>query len=156
MSHIPNMIEKTLRYPGHCEYISVLKKSGFFSDEEITVNGQKVRPLDFTSNILFKEWFLGNEEEITVMRVIVEGKKGKEKMSVCYDLYDEFDQASSTASMSRTTGYTATAAATMFLKGLWDEKGVFPPELIGKNETCFDFIIEYLKERGVEYKVSIQ
>jgi saccharopine dehydrogenase-like NADP-dependent oxidoreductase len=154
MSHIPNMIEKTLRYPGHCEYISVLKKSGFFSEEEITVKGQKITPLDFTSSILFKEWFLGNDEELTVMRVIVEGLKGTQKMSVQYDLYDEYDKATSISSMSRTTGYTATAAANMFLNGLWEQKGVFPPELIGKKEACFDFIIEYLRERGVKYEVS--
>lgn len=154
MPHIPNMIEKTLRYPGHCEYISVLKKSGFFSEEEITVKGQKISPLDFTSSILFKEWFLGNEEELTVMRVVVEGLKGTQKMSVQYDLYDEYDKATSISSMSRTTGYTATAAANMFLNGLWKQKGVFPPELIGKKEACFDFIIEYLRERGVKYEVS--
>ena len=35
------------------------------------------------------------------------------------------------------------AAANMFLNGLWKQKGVFPPELIGKKEACFDFIIEY-------------
>jgi saccharopine dehydrogenase-like NADP-dependent oxidoreductase len=54
--------------------------------------------------------------------------------------------------MSRTTGYTATAAANMFLKGLFKEKGVFPPELVGKNEACCLYILDYLKERGIEYK----
>ena len=32
MDHIPNMKEKTLRYPGHAEYVQVLRKSGFFSE----------------------------------------------------------------------------------------------------------------------------
>ena len=31
MSHVPNMIEKTLRYPGCVEYLKVLRESGFFS-----------------------------------------------------------------------------------------------------------------------------
>src|SRR6267154_3678662 len=39
MSHIPNMIEKTLRYPGCIEYLRVLRETGFFSKESITVNG---------------------------------------------------------------------------------------------------------------------
>ena len=55
MSHIPNMIEKTLRYPGHVEYVKVLKESGFFSEEKINVKGVEVSPLDFTSKILFNE-----------------------------------------------------------------------------------------------------
>ena len=53
--------------------------------------------------------------------------------------------------MARTTGYTATAAANMFLDGLFSEKGVFPPELVGKHEQCFNYFINYLKERNVIY-----
>jgi len=54
--------------------------------------------------------------------------------------------------MSRTTGYTATAAANLFLEGLFTEKGVFPPELLGKHKTCFDYILNYLEQRNVIYK----
>lgn len=75
MSHIPNMKEKTLRYPGHVEYVRVLKESGFFSEDKIEVSGQQVSPLDFTSKILFNEWKLGEtEEELTVMRVTLKGE----------------------------------------------------------------------------------
>ena len=56
MAHIPNMKEKTLRYPGHVEYIRVLKESGFFSPDAINVKGKKVSPLEFTSQLLFNEW----------------------------------------------------------------------------------------------------
>jgi saccharopine dehydrogenase-like NADP-dependent oxidoreductase len=56
--------------------------------------------------------------------------------------------------MSRCTGYTATAAVNMYLNGMWKEKGVFPPELIGKDKDCFNFILEYLFERGVIYTVA--
>jgi hypothetical protein len=31
------------------------------------------------------------------------------------------------------------------------EKGIFPPELIGKQETCFKYVLNYLKERNVNY-----
>jgi saccharopine dehydrogenase-like NADP-dependent oxidoreductase len=154
MSHIPNMIEKTLRYPGHSEYIKVLKESGFFSLDPIDVDGKKIIPLEFTSKILFNEWFLGDDEEITVMRVIVKGKKNGKPVAVQYDLHDEYDKETAVSSMSRCTGYTATAAVNMFLNGLWTEKGIFPPELIGKNKACFDFIVDYLKERGVSYQVQ--
>ena len=52
MPHIPNMKEKTLRYPGHVEYIKVLKESGFFGSEKIELNGNMISPLDFTKNAL--------------------------------------------------------------------------------------------------------
>jgi len=154
MPHIPNMKEKTLRYPGHVEYIKVLKESGFFSEETIEVNGNKVTPLDFTSKVLFNEWKLGEtEEELTVMRVTVKGENDNGKTEeVIYNLYDEYCPKTETSSMSRSTGYTATAAANLFLEGLFIEKGVFPPELVGKHEVCFNYFLSYLKERGVVYK----
>lgn len=153
MPHIPNMIEKTLRYPGHVEYIKVLKESGFFSTEKIEVGGNQISPLDFTSKILFSEWKLGEiEEEFTVMRVSLKGENEKgEIKEVVYNLHDSYCSKTQTSSMARTTGYTAAAAANLFLEGLFTEKGVFPPELVGKHEKCFNFFIDYLKERNVNY-----
>lgn len=153
MAHIPNMKEKTLRYPGHVEYIRVLKESGFFNEKSIEVNGTQVSPLDFTSKILFNEWKLGeNEEEMTVMRITLKGENSKGQIEeVTYNLHDEYCHDTKTSSMSRTTGYTATAAANMFLEGLFSEKGVFPPELVGKHEVCFKYFLNYLKERNIHY-----
>ena len=156
MPHIPNMKEKTLRYPGHVEYIKVLKESGFFSEERIDLNGTKISPLDLTSKILFNEWKLGETEaELTVMRVTVKGENADDKIEeITYNLYDEYCPETKVSSMSRTTGYTATAAANLFLDGLFTEKGIFPPELIGKHEKCFNYFLKYLEERNIFYKKS--
>jgi lysine 6-dehydrogenase len=156
MPHIPNMKEKTLRYPGHVEYIKVLKSSGFFAEEPITFNGTEVKPLDFTSKILFDEWKLGpTEPELTVMRISIKGKAmDGQDCAITYHLHDEYDADTETSSMARTTGYTATAVANLFLKGIFKEKGVFPPELIGKHEEVFHYVLNYLEERKVYYKLS--
>lgn len=153
MPHIPNMKEKTLRYPGHVEYVKVLKESGFFDTEKIMVKGNMVSPLDFTCQVLFNEWKLGDtEEEITVMRVTLKGKNaGGQKEEVVYTLHDEYNTETETSSMARTTGYTATAAANLFLEGLFSKKGVFPPELVGKYRACFDYFLSYLAERNIHY-----
>ncbi len=116
------------------------------------MNGVDVIPLDFTSKVLFSEWKLGEtEEEITVMRVTVQGTENGIEKKIVYRLHDEYSTATQTSSMARTTGYTATAAVNMVLEGLFKEKGVFPPELVGKHEACFNYFINYLKERGVVY-----
>ena len=153
MPHIKNMKEKTLRYPNHIEYINVLKESGFFSEKKMMINGIEISPLDFTSKILFNEWYLeDNEAEITIMRITLKGKnKEGEQKTIVYNLHDEYCTKTNTSSMARTTGYTATAAANLFLNGLFEEKGVFPPELVGKYENCFTYIINYLKDRNVTY-----
>ena len=156
MPHIPNMKEKTLRYPGHVEYIRVLKESGFFQERKIEVNGTEISPLEFSTKILFDEWKLEEyEEELTIMRITLKGENPNgEKEIIVYDLYDEYNVNTHTSSMARTTGYTATAAANLFLEGIFDEKGIFPPELVGKHEACFEYILKYLKDRGVIYETS--
>ncbi len=154
MPHIPNMKEKTLRYPGHVEYVQVLKKSGFFNAAPIEVDGKEVSPLAFTSKVLFNEWKLGpTEAEMTVMRVTIKGKDASGKTTeVIYDLYDEYNEITQTSSMARTTGYTATAAVELILQQKFQEQGVFPPELVGKHEQCFEHFLLYLQKRGVIYK----
>lgn len=149
MPHVPTQKEKTLRYPGHIDLIIALKQSGFFSKEKIIVDGKEISPLQFTSKLLINEWKLGEtEEELTVMKVIIRGE-GK---TIEYNLLDYYDRASQISSMARTTGYTCTAAVNLLAKKMVTKKGVFPPELIGDDKACFDFVLNYLKERGVIWK----
>lgn len=156
MNHIPNLKEKTLRYPGHVELIIALQKAGFFNTEKINVIGTEISPLEFTSKILFKEWKLNEgEEEITVMKVIIEGKENAVNKKVVYNLFDEYDTVNQLSSMSRSTGYTCTAAVNLLAKNMFSQKGVFPPELVGKHKNCFDFIFQYLKDRNVHWKKEL-
>jgi len=151
MPHIKNQKEKTLRYPGHVDIIISLKESNFFSEELIEVNGVKVSPLKVTSQILFNEWKLGlEEEELTVMKVMLHGE-GK---TIELSLLDYYDKETKTSSMARTTGYTCTAAVNLLAQNLFSEKGVFPPELVGKHKNCFDFVLNYLRERNVNWKTN--
>jgi lysine 6-dehydrogenase len=148
MDHIPNMKEKTLRYPGHIDLMKGLIKAGFLSNQPVNFKGQQISPLAFTSALLFDQWKLGpTEEEFTLMTIAIKGE-GK---TISYQLYDEYDAASQTSSMSRTTGYTATAALNMLINKLFTNKGVFPPELVGKDAACFNFILNYLKARNINY-----
>ena len=102
-----------------------------------------------TIDQMHDEWKLGEtEEELTVMKVLLHGE-GK---TIEYHLLDYYDAASQTSSMARTTGYTCTAAVNLLAKNLVTKKGVFPPELIGDDKACFDFVFEYLKERAVNWK----
>ncbi|MCD4682253.1 MAG: saccharopine dehydrogenase NADP-binding domain-containing protein [Bacteroidales bacterium] len=153
----PYMIEKTLRYPGHIEIMRILRETGFFGKEKIKVGGAQISPLEFTSKLLFPKWKLEEgEEDITVMKVIVEGQKDNKNFRYTYDLFDTYDPITKVHSMARTTGYTATMAMRMVAKGLYTKKGVSAPEFIGKHKNCVNFLLEGLKERGVIYKELIE
>lgn len=86
------------------------------------------------------------------MTISLTGTEKGVKKNITYYLYDEYDPATETSSMARTTGYTATAAVNLFLDGLFNEKGVFPPELVGKHESCFNYFLNHLKDRNVVYR----
>jgi lysine 6-dehydrogenase len=152
----PNMKEKTLRYPGHIEKMAVLRETGFFGTEPIELNGKMIRPIDFTARLLFPKWKLNEGEvDITVMKVVVEGKKDGRSVRYTYDLLDKYDPVTRIHSMARTTGYSATVALRMIAEGLYTHKGITVPEYIGKQPECVDYMLKGLKARGVVYRETI-
>jgi saccharopine dehydrogenase-like NADP-dependent oxidoreductase len=157
MPGIPDMIEKTLRYPGCIEYLRVLRESGFFSYDEIDVKGVKIRPVDVTARLLFPKWKLKpGEEEFTVMRIRIKGQENGTEKLYEYNLLDRTDRATNTLSMARTTGYTCTAAVHLVIDGKFNRKGICPPEYLGEDEVHFNFVINHLKDRNVTYNISAQ
>jgi saccharopine dehydrogenase-like NADP-dependent oxidoreductase len=155
MPNIPNMIEKTLRYPGCVEYLRVLRDTGFFSHDEIEVRGVKIKPVEVTAKLLFPKWKLKpGEQEFTVMRIRIIGEENGKPTTYEYNLLDRTDPGTQTLSMARTTGYTCTAAVNLVIDGAYYRKGISPPEYLGEQPAHFDFIVGYLKDRGVHYHVK--
>ncbi len=168
----PDMIEKTMRYPGHAERMHMLRETGFFSETPIDIDGVSVRPIDVATRLLFPMWQMGEgDEDITIMRIVVEGlgPKGlgpngpgpdglglKGGVRTTYDLVDRYDRATGTTAMARTTGYTATTAVRMLAAGLFSEPGVIPPERLGRDAACTEFILSGLRERGIVYRKSVE
>ena len=151
----PNMKEKTLRYPGHIEKMVFLREAGFFSEDPVEVDGRPVRPVDLTAELLFPQWQMEDGEvDITVLRIIIEGEHDGAARRFEYNLTDRADHESKTHSMARTTGYTATMAARMLAQGLYDRKGISPPELVGRCDECVEFMLEGLAERGLKIEES--
>jgi len=155
--HAPNMKEKTLRYPGHIEKMRELREVGFFSKKEIEINGTKIRPVDFTAKLLFPIWQMQeNEVDITVMKVMIDGKAEGAGKRYTYDLFDTFDHETGVHSMARTTGYTATTVLRMLSEGLYRQTGISPPEYLGKHPACVDYILDGLKQRNINYTETIE
>ena len=119
-SQAPEMVEKTLRYPGHAEKMRMLRETGF------------------------------------VMRIVVEGDKEGKTVRHTYELLDYYNTETETSSMARTTGYTCTGMVRLITNGIWDQPGVAPPEIVGRNIECFDAVIEHLKDRKVQVFHSVK
>lgn len=150
LNGVPDMKEKTLRYPGHAEFMQKLQACGLFSKDKLTVGGSEVIPFDVTSALLFNQWkYEGGEADFTIMRVTLTGSERGVHTKYTYHLLDRFDPKSGMSAMSRTTGYTCTSVVQLVAGGIYSEKGISPPEYIGMDERRFSSIEEYLAMRNI-------
>ncbi|MCA9738515.1 MAG: saccharopine dehydrogenase NADP-binding domain-containing protein, partial [Gemmatimonadetes bacterium] len=146
----PDMVEKTIRYPGHAEKMRMLRDAGFFEDREILAPSGMVRPRDVTETLLFDAWqFEEGEPDLTVGRFTVEGRQNGKHVRHTYNLLDYYNPETETSSMARTTGYTCAAMVRLVAGGMWTEPGVAAPEVVGRRADCFEFVLEHLKSRRV-------
>jgi saccharopine dehydrogenase-like NADP-dependent oxidoreductase len=153
---VPRMLEKTLRYPGHIALMRVLRETGFFGKEPIEIGGAHVRPLDVTAALLFPKWsFDEGEEDLTVCRVMVAGRKGERDVTYRWDLHDTYDRRTMTRSMSRCTGFPATIMARMLADRTFVRPGVHPPEVPGRQPGVLERMLAELGQRGIVYRSRV-
>ncbi|MCK4224063.1 MAG: saccharopine dehydrogenase NADP-binding domain-containing protein [candidate division Zixibacteria bacterium] len=154
--NVPSMKEKTMRFPGHAERMRMFRETGFFKKEPISVNGVSVQPLDLTSKLLFPMWKLKEgEEDFTVMRIIVAGKKDGKRKRFTFDLLDNYNKKTKTTSMARTTGYTCSTVVRLLANKKFDRVGICPPEFIGQDHECYQLIMKGLKEKNIVFKETV-
>jgi saccharopine dehydrogenase-like NADP-dependent oxidoreductase len=152
---IPDMLEMTLRYPGHADLMRTLRDAGFLNLTPIQVKGASVRPIDVTASLFSPHWKYGpGEADLTVMRLVISGEEDGKPATYTYDLYDEYDPATGALSMARTTGYTCTAVARLVLDGGYSQKGISPPEFVGRVDGCRERVEKYLEDRGVRCRMQ--
>ena len=148
-----------MRYPGHIALMRVLRETGFFSKEPVSVAAAagrtSVRPLDVTAALLFPKWtFDEREADLTVMRVTAVGREGGRRVRLRWDLHDRYDPETDTRSMSRTTGYPAAIVARWLLEKRFERPGVHPPETLGQDPALVAEMLVELGRRGVIYTAA--
>ena len=147
---IPNMTEKTLRYPGHRKLMKTLIELGFLSDTPVNINGKNIKPLELTSKLLFPKWQLKKgEAEFTVMLVIIEGKKEGNDKKVEYTLFQKDGEESTSNSLAQTAGSTCAAITELLLSNNKITEGIVPPEYLGYSKDNFIFVWQYLKDNEI-------
>ena len=152
----PFMKEKTMRYPGHIELMRVFRETGLFSEGLIDVRGTNVKPRDLLAKLMFPKWaYQPGEEDLTVMRVVVDGMKSGERKRFTWDLLDLYDRPSQATSMSRTTAFPCTIVARMILRGEISMPGVIPPEVLGQQPSVLDHVLKQLESRGVRFMHNV-
>lgn len=148
----PYRIEKTLRYPGHIELMRVFRHMGLFSEKPVPVGreGQQVVPRELLAALLFPQWTYEDlEEDLTALRVIVEGEKDGLPLTHRFELFDVYDTATGRTSMARTTGYPAAIVARALADGTLQQPGVQALEAFGADANFVEHFLAELARRGV-------
>ncbi len=145
-----NLCEKTLRYPGHADRMRMLRETGFFSDEPLTLDGSPVVPRKLTEALLFHAWRRpADEAELTFLRVACEGSRAGRRVRRTFELLDRTDPKTGDSSMARTTGFPCATGARLLLEGAFGKPGVFPPELLADDDVLYSRFLADLSARGV-------
>ncbi|MCH7496641.1 MAG: saccharopine dehydrogenase NADP-binding domain-containing protein [Candidatus Marinimicrobia bacterium] len=154
---VPDMLEKTLRYPGHAERMRMLRDTGFFSREPLDVDGHAVAPIEVSSRLLFESWRPGPGDEghdLVVMRVELTGQLRGRLLVTTVDLYRAYDPLTETTAMAATTGYTCAAVARVLLAGDYADPGIRPLEYLGADKGVYQRVLHDLARQGVSLNIK--
>ena len=151
---VPQMSEKTIRYPGHAGLMQTLRESGFLSKHPLKLaDGSEVAPLELTQALLFPQWkYQPGEADMTLFRVVASGKLNGVRGRVCHEMVDHYDAASDISSMGRTTAFPCAIVARWLAEGSFDRPGVHAPEVIGGEPELWHRLRDELAKRGVIFK----
>jgi lysine 6-dehydrogenase len=139
---------KTLRYPGHFEWLRAFKELGLFSEEAISVGDQQIIPRDVFHTLLEPKISAEHIEDVCVMRVVGKGLKNGKETTVTIDLIDTFDEATGFRAMERLTGWHC--AIMMGFQGRGEVKpGGVPVE----TAVPAGKFMAAIRERGINFEV---
>jgi lysine 6-dehydrogenase len=102
---LQNYTNKTLRYPGHFEWLRAFKELGLFSEEAIQVNGSKIIPRQLYHTLLEPKLRAKEIRDVCVLRVNGYGLKDGVETTVVIDLIDYYDETTGFTAMERLTGW---------------------------------------------------
>lgn len=153
--NVPNLVEQTMRYPGHRDLAWACRETGLWSEEPIRIGEQEVVPRAVTCASLFPHWtYEPGEVDLTILRVEAHGLLDGRPTTLQWDLYDERDPVTGWTSMARTTAFPATIVARLIEEGVISEPGVYAPETLATEDAVVDTIMRELQTRGVVYRAS--
>jgi len=102
---LQDFTNKTLRYPGHFEWLRAFKALGLFSEEAVQINDTQVVPRELYHALLEPKIRAAEIRDVCVIRVVGYGKKDGQETTVTIDLIDHYDEATGFTGMERLTGW---------------------------------------------------
>ena len=146
--------QKTIRWPGYAERITMLKEMGMLSTVPVDVGGVSVAPKAVLDAVLYPHVRLREDEgDITLFRVDVVGRRDGHSVHRRAEMVDRIDRERGFTSMARTTAFTGAIIARMIARGEITATGVITTELVITG-ALFERLVVELAEEGVIFQVT--
>ncbi len=145
---------KTVRYPGHCEKIKMLRDLGLFQMEPLESAKAKLRPRAVFEAVVSPRLTFPDEPDLVVLRVICRGRRegwASEAVEVQLDHMDFYDPKTQLTAMERTTGFSAAIVATLLAQKKI-KPGVHTPE----RAVPIDAFMRALTQRNFRFTETIR
>jgi lysine 6-dehydrogenase len=145
--------QKTVRWPGYAEKVTLLRELGLLSVEPVEVNGVAVAPKHLLDAVLYPRVRLEEgEEDITCFRVEVVGSRKGNRCRYCIEMVDRYDAATGLTSMARTTAFTGAIVARMAARGEIGARGMCTPEQLVTG-ALFERLVGELAAVGIRFEM---
>jgi len=137
-------VYKTLRYPGHCAQIKLLRDLGLFK------SGPRREML---MDALSERLPAGEREDLVLLRVVGRGRSvsSEHSVEVKLELVDKADPETGLTAMERTTGFSAAIVAHMQASGEIAPGAATPDPAVPAGK-----FVDALHERGFQIEESVR
>jgi len=134
---------KTLRYPGHARLVRALFELGLDGEDEVEVDGRRVRPRRLLEKLF--ENLAGEGRDLVVLHGEFTGERDGKPLTISCRLLDYADEDTGLTAMMRCTGFPVSVTARMLADGRITERGALPPE----RAVPAAELLEELDRRGI-------
>lgn len=142
---------KTLRYPGHFEWLRAFKALGLFSERPIPVNGYEIVPRQVFHTLLEPKITAPVIHDVAIIRAVAKGIKAGRPSVVTVDLMDHYDETTGFTAMERLTGWHCAIMMGFLVRGQVSP-GVLPVELAVPGGLFMDEV----RRRAIKFETTIE
>jgi len=142
---------KTLRYPGHFEWLRAFKALGLFSERPIPVNGYEIVPRQVFHALLEPKITAPVIQDVAIIRAVAKGLKSGRPTEVTVDLIDYYNEETGFTAMERLTGWHCAIMMGFLVRGQVNP-GVIPAELAVPGDRFMDEV----RRRAIKFETLIE
>ncbi|CAC11819.1 conserved hypothetical protein [Thermoplasma acidophilum] len=148
------MFEKTIRYPGHAEKMAAIRDLGYF--DRIKVDGCNLTMFEISEQIFMEKLFRPDIQDVVLMKVEVSGTKLGREVTRTAEMQTGYDSSRKRTAMDMATSLPASITAEFLSSNGKITSGIVFPEILGKTQNYFEYLVNNMKKKGINVNISVK